>query len=112
MNREIDEMMDPIITLAAIVVGGAIGFVFGTFQNVALAKNEKRSERGNLGTGWAAMPGSMSRVAVLLVVLVAIQVLCPLFFRGNVEWLVSAGVLLGYGSSFVRRLRHRAEGNV
>lgn len=105
-------MNGPIISLAAVVVGGAIGFIFGAFQNAALAKNEKLSEEGRLRTGWSVMPGSMSRVAVLLVVLVLIQVFCPLFFRGNVQWLVSAGVLLGYGSSFVIRLRHRTEGHV
>lgn len=111
-NREIDEMTDPIIALAALIIGGVIGFVFGAFQNAALAKNEKLSEQGKLRTGWSVMPGSMSRVAVLLVVLVVIQVFCPLFFRGNIQWMVSAGVLLGYGSSFVRRLRHRTEGRV
>lgn len=104
-------MMDSAISLAAIVVGGAIGLIFGAFQNAALTRNEKRSQEGKYGSGWASMPGSMSRVAALLVVLVAIQVFCPLFFRGNVQWLVSAGVLLGYGSSFVRRMRHR-EGHV
>lgn len=102
-------MFDPIISLAAIVVGGAIGVIFGAFQNAALARNERRSREGKYGSGWAAMPGSMSRVAALLAVLVAIQIFCPLFFRGNVQWLVSAGVLLGYGASFVRRLHHREE---
>ena len=103
-------MIEPIISLAAVIIGGAIGFVFGTFQNAAQIKNEKRAERGNYGAGWTAMPGSMSRVAMLLVVLVAIQVLCPLFFRGNIEWLVSAGVLIGYGSAFVSKLGRHSEG--
>ncbi len=105
-------MMDSIISLAAIVVGGVIGIIFGTFQNAALVRNEKRSREGKYGSGWTAMPGSMSRVAVLLVVLVAIQFFCPLLFKDNIQWLVSAGVLLGYGASFVRRLRHRPEGNI
>lgn len=103
-------MFDPIISVAAIVIGGAIGFIFGAFQNAAEAKNARRIEKGSYGAGWAAMPGSFTRVAFLLVVLVAIQVFCPLFFRGNIQWLVSAGVLIGYGSSFVRKLSRRAEG--
>ncbi len=105
-------MFSPIISLAALVTGGAIGFLFGTIQNAALARNERLKDEGKLRTGWSVMPGSMSRVAVLLVVLVAVQIFCPLLFQGNVQWLVSAGVLLGYGWSFMKRLRRHAEGNI
>ncbi len=96
-------------SVAALATGGAIGFLFGTVQNSALARNKKLGDKGKLRGGWGLMPGSMSRVAVLLVVLVGVQVLCPMFFEGNIQWLVSAGVLLGYGFSFVKRLDRRAE---
>ncbi len=98
---------------AALIVGAAIGYLFGVVQNAALARNRRRpSAEGNPVTPWRAMPGSMSRVAMLLVALVAVQVCCPMLFLGDVQWLISAGVLLGYGSSFVKKLQHRAEENI
>jgi hypothetical protein len=98
---------------AALAVGVAIGFLFGVIQNVALARNRKKlNDKGNTGIPWAAVPGSMSRVAMLLVVLLLIQVCCPMFFSGDVQWLVSAGVLLGYGWSFIKKLQQRAEESI
>ncbi len=94
---------------AALVIGVAIGLLFGVFQNAALARNRKKvNEKGTLVTPWMAVPGSLSRVAMLLVVLVAVQVCCPMLFLGDVQWLISAGVLLGYGWSFMKKLQQRA----
>lgn len=107
-KKESNKMNNSIISLTALVVGGAIGYFFGIIQNAALARNAAKRDDGKLRTGWAVMPGSMGRVAVLLVVLAAVQICCPLLFTGSVQWLVSAGVLLGYGGSFVEKLRHRA----
>lgn len=96
-----------LIPVAAFIIGGGIGYLFGAIQNTALLKNKKRSEKGSLKTGWIIMPGSFSRVAVLLIVLVLVQLGLPMFFKGNIQWIVSAGLILGYGWTMVKRLRQR-----
>jgi hypothetical protein len=98
---------------AALAVGVVIGFLFGVVQNAALARNRKKlNDKRSHVTPWGAVPGSMSRVAMLLVVLVAVQVCCPMLFSGDVQWLISAGVLLGYGWSFMKKLQQRAEESI
>ena len=102
-------IMNVVIPIAALILGIVIGLSFGMIQTAALARNKKRQESKKLGTGWAVMPGSMSRVAYLVIVLALIQVACPLFFEGNsVQWLVSAGVVLGYGWELYLQLRRRS----
>ena len=54
------------------------------------------------------MPGSMNRIAMLLIILVAMQLVAPIFFKGNIQWILSAGVLLGYGWTFAKQLRAHA----
>ncbi len=53
------------------------------------------------------MPGSMRRVAYLLVALALVQVACPLLFAANCQWWVSAGVAAGYGIVLYGQLRRR-----
>jgi hypothetical protein len=105
-------MMDLLLSLAGLVVGGGIGFAFGTAQDAALRRQEKRQEMGRLSSGWAMMPGSAGRVTSLLLILVAVQVLCPMLFDGNVQWLVSAGVVIGYGWTLLQQLRRRLSPHV
>jgi hypothetical protein len=93
--------------LAALAAGGLIGYVFGTIQQIALRRNEKRQETGQLNSGWAVMPGSGRRVAYLLIALVLVQLICPLFFVNGSQWWVSGGVVLGYGTILYRQLRQR-----
>jgi hypothetical protein len=101
------EIMSIFRTVAALVAGTAIGFVFGTIQNLALRRNEQRQASGSLNTGWAVMPGSMRRVAYLLIALVVVQIVCPLLFQDNTQWWVSGGVCIGYASVLLRRLFQR-----
>jgi hypothetical protein len=98
-------LIEGLISLAAVTVGWAIGFWFGTTQNSALIRNKKKYESGKLKSGWMIMPGSSSRVAILLIILVVIQVAIPMFFQGNIQWVLSAGIVLGYGWTFAKRLR-------
>jgi hypothetical protein len=105
------QVMDTLLLLVAAVAGGVIGYLFGIVQNIALRRNEQRQQSGELNTGWAVMPGSMSRVAYLLIVLVAIQVLCPLLFKDGAQWWVSVGVVMGYGYVLFRRLVQRKTGH-
>src|SRR2546422_645365 len=97
MNMMHIQILDVVRSLGALLAGGVIGFAFGTFQNLALRRNQKRQQSGELTNGWAVMPGSMRRVAWLLVTLVAVQILCPLLFADGSQWWVSGGLLIGYG---------------
>ncbi len=49
----------------------------------------------------------MTRVAMLLLALALVQVACPLLFTHYNQWLVSGGVVLGYGSILFQQLRRR-----
>jgi hypothetical protein len=101
------QFMSTFLMLVAVAAGGAIGYFFGLIQARALRRNERRQKDGTLSNGWAVMPGSASRVAYLLMVLVAIQFLCPLLFKAGTQWWVSAGVVMGYGYVLYRRLMQR-----
>lgn len=99
--------MNAFIPACGFILGGAIGYVFGAIQNAALLKNKGRQEKGALNSGWRVMPGSTGRVAMLLMVLALVQLLCPMFFdESSTQWLVSAGVLVGYGWTLLHKLRH------
>ncbi len=105
-------MNNPITTVllffGAIIIGSGVGLLFGTLQNAALKKHERLRESGKLKSGFVIMPGSFSRVAVLLVVLVIIQIAIPPLFQGNTQWIVSAGIILGYGWTLLKQLRNRS----
>jgi hypothetical protein len=104
MNIQITEILR---CVAALVAGGLIGYAFGTIQQMALRRNEKRQNSGQLNNGWAVMPGSGRRVAYLVIALVLVQIICPLFFVNGSQWWVSGGVVIGYGAILYRQLRHR-----
>lgn len=104
MNNTLTEL----VPAAAFLTGGIIGYLFGAIQNIALLRNKKLRESGKLKTGWLIMPGSFSRIATLMVLLVIVQIGLPVLFRGNIEWIVSAGLILGYGWTMVKRLRERS----
>jgi hypothetical protein len=93
---------------AALVAGCVIGLSFGALQDIALRRHQKREQNGNFNSGWAVMPGSMRRVAWLLIALVIVQILCPILFVGASQWWVSGGVVAGYGYLLFRRLRQRS----
>ncbi len=90
-------MTTTLLTIAGFIVGGLIGLAFGAIQNFALHRNEKRQTEGHLKSGWMVMPGSMTRVAFLMAALVLVQIGMPMLFDGLSQWMVSAGVVLGYG---------------
>jgi hypothetical protein len=106
-------MENPLIEIlrlpAALLAGGFIGLAFGLIQNTARRRYEKLQAQGKFNSGWAATPGSFRRVAYLLVALAVVQFFCPILFaRGSmIQWWVSGGVVLGYGSVLYRQLRQR-----
>ncbi len=98
------EIIRPVVGLVA---GGVIGLGFGWLQGLAVARYKKRQQSGDLNSAWAVMPGSMRRVAGLLLALVLIQTLCPLLFVNGSQWWVSAGLVAAYGGLLFWRLRQR-----
>lgn len=100
--------VETLLTIAALLLGGAVGYLFGVMQSAARIKNKKKSDRGKLKSGWKVMPGSFGRIALLLVVLAIIQLGMPMLFRGNIQWIVSLGILLGYGLTFIKQLKQRS----
>ena len=98
-------MLDVIVSSAlALATGSAIGYAFGLLQAAALRRNEQRQSEGRLKHGWSLMPGAGVRVAYLLLVLLGVQVICPMLFRDGIQWWVSCGVLAGYGWTLLRRI--------
>jgi hypothetical protein len=100
-------MMISLISTIGFIVGALIGLAFGAVQRAARRKNERRQADGMTSNAWMSMPGSMSRVAFLMIALVLVQVGCPLFFEDNIQWMVSAGVVLGYGWMLFQDFRKR-----
>lgn len=102
-------LIEIVRSLAGLILGATIGLGFGLIQDAAHRRLTQRQESGRLPSGWAVMPGSMRRVAYLLVALVAVQVISPALFTGGIQWWVSGGVAAGYGALlFVQLLRERA----
>src|SRR5258707_2575544 len=97
--------------VAGLIVGLMIGLGFGMVQDAARRRNERRQQAGKLNSGWAVMPGSGARVAYLLILLVLIQLLCPLWFVNGTQWWVTGGVVAGYGVMLFLQLRQRLSHN-
>ena len=100
-------LLDLIRGAVGLLAGGVIGHAFGLLQAAALRQHEQQEKNGKLKNGWSLMPGSGARVAYLLTALALEQLICPLIFVGGTQWVVSAGVLLGYGWMLAVQLRHR-----
>jgi membrane protein YqaA with SNARE-associated domain len=109
MTNMIMQMTAVLTASAAGVLGGVIGYSFGLIQRAAQRRNELRQMTGNLHSGWAVMPGSMKRVAFLMIALVVAQVGCPMLFEGDFQWIVSAGVVLGYAIVLYHQIRTRVK---
>src|SRR5260221_7097183 len=106
------QVLDVVRPVIGLIAGGVIGLGFGAVQDIALRRNQKLQQSGNLNNGWAVMPGSMRRVAYLMITLVLVQIVCPLLFEGSTQWWVSAGVAVGYGGMLLRQLRQRPTGKL
>ena len=98
-----------LLPLGALILGSVIGLAFGSIQNAAMLRNKKLEQSGRLASGWSIMPGSMRRVAFLMMALAIVQVACPFFFHNDIiQWVVSAGVALGYGWTLLYQVRMRS----
>jgi hypothetical protein len=103
------QLLNVLIASGAGILGGVIGFGFGLIQKAAQVRNQKRQLNGQLNSGWAVMPGSMTRVAFLMLALLVAQVGCPMLFEGNFQWIVSLGVVAGYGLVLYQQIRDRVK---
>jgi uncharacterized membrane protein len=108
MQTFLGNLLVPAVSLAA---GAAIGWAFGFVQQAAQMRNQKKQQEGTLNNGWAVMPGSMRRVAYLLVALALVQFTCPILFNNGCQWWVSGGVVAGYGWMLYKNLRLRMAQN-
>ncbi len=99
-------MVSLVLGFVAVVIGGAIGYGFGSVQRIALRKHKKMQDVGKLSSGWLLIPGSMTRVALLIVVLVVVQLLLPFLFKdSNIPWFMSGGTVIGYGWTLLRAMK-------
>ena len=105
------EILFMLQSIAGFIAGGLIGVGFGMLQDAARRQNERRQMLGKLNSGWRVMPGAGGRVALLVLVFVLIQVICPLLFRDGTQWWVSGGVAAGYGLMLFLQLRQRLAQN-
>jgi hypothetical protein len=96
-----------LFALGGLAAGAIVGFAFGAIQFAAQRKYELRLRRGRSTGGWVAVPGSFTRVAFLMIALVIVQVCLPSFFLDNMKWMVSVGVVLGYGWTLLQQIRSR-----
>lgn len=96
-----------IIYISAIALGAVIGFSFGILQQIARRHYLKKQNQRALKNGAFLIPGSMIRIALFLIVLAAVQLLMPNLFQDNAQWLVSFGVIAGYGWALLREYRKR-----
>jgi hypothetical protein len=106
----IQQISDGLVFFAALVTGGAAGYGFGKIQEYARERYAKKQNSGNLNSGLSVIPGSLQRTAGFLLVLVLIQAGLPFLFKGNIQWIVSAGVITGYGLTLMQQLRKRISG--
>ena len=84
-----------------LALGALIGMGFAWLQLQALRRNELLDQQRDI-PGWLKqVPGSMGRVAFLLITFVLAQVVCP---RANVVWM-AAGVAIAYAVPFLLRLK-------
>jgi len=105
-------ILDLVRNLAGLLAGGVIGLAFGLLQQAALRRHAELEQNGKLKSGWSLMPGAGARVAYLLVALALIQFVCPLLFADGTQWVVSGGVVLGYGWTLLRQLREKIKTTV
>jgi hypothetical protein len=97
--------MNVIYAIAAVMAGALVGGAFARLQLAALRRHQARLDQGRSINALLSVPGSFSRVALVLIALVLMQIVFPALFPGINKWCVSAGVVLSYGWMLAQRLR-------
>jgi len=91
--------------ILAFLVGGCLGYGFGLIQLRASRRYQKLQADGKLKPFIGVVPGSMARIAILLMGLLLAQVLCPVFFADGTQWCVSGGLVIGCGYQMFQQLQ-------
>lgn len=87
-------------------IGIAIGGIYAWLQLVALRKNEQRQKQGGEVRMGAMLPGSMTRVALLLGSLVLVQVLVPKELKTTkFLWTLTISLAVTYSVPFFWKLK-------
>lgn len=100
-------MLELLKSALAVLIGFGVGYGFGLLQENARRRNAALQSAGDFKLGVKQLPGTGRRIAYLLLSLLAVQLLCPLLFRDGIQWLVSFGLLVGYGIPMWSQLRER-----
>jgi uncharacterized BrkB/YihY/UPF0761 family membrane protein len=96
-----------LLALGGLAAGAIVGVAFGAIQFAAQRKYELRQRKGQSTGGWIVVPGSFTRVAFLMLALVIVQLCLPSLFLDNMKWMVSVGVVVGYGWTLLQQIRIR-----
>ncbi len=98
-----------ILPAGEFIFGILLGGAFGVMHDTTLAMNKIFARIDQLASDWAAMPGPLARSTFLLVMLTQFQVTFTLLFGDNgFQWIISAGVVLGYALTLLQEFRQRS----
>lgn len=88
------------------ILGIALGCGFGLIQDTTFVLHKALRQLATLASNWTGIPGSSSRSIFLLVMLTLFQAAFTVLFGNNdIQWIVSAGVVLGYAWTLVLQFR-------
>jgi hypothetical protein len=89
-----------------VVLGVLIGGAYAALQLSALRKNELRQQQGEPVRIGGMVPGSMTRVVLLLVALVLVQVVVPAEKKTtNFYWSLTISLAVTYSVPFFWKLK-------
>ena len=94
-----------ILPAAGFIFGIALGCGFGFIQHETFA-HTRLGRIDKLASSWAGISGSWARSIFLLVMLTFFQTAFTLLFGNNdIQWILSAGVVLGYAWTLLQQSR-------
>jgi hypothetical protein len=97
-----------ILPAGGFVIGLVLGWTFGLIHDTKCALHKSLRRIDEIASGWVALPALFTRSVFLLVMLTFFQVAFTLLFDENgFQWMVSAGVVLGYVWTLVQQFRRK-----
>jgi hypothetical protein len=97
-----------ILPAGGFILGIALGCGFGFIQRETFAQT-RLGQIDKLASSWAGISGSWARSIFLLVMLTFFQTAFTLLFGNNdIQWILSAGVVLGYAWTLVLQFRQES----
>ncbi len=103
MNADI---MYTLLSAGAVIFGIGTGITFGTLQHKALLRDQQMQSAKEYKKRRLVVPSSFRRIFYLVIMLMVIQYTAPMLFKNtSTQWILTAGIIIGYGWTLVRRLR-------